>query len=131
MMAGGAVSWSSKKQESVALSSTEAKYMAAVSATREAIWIQTFLNELGILPIQNIHLLVDNQSVIALAKNAIFHSRMKHIAIHYHFICKRVDAGDIKLEYVHMNAQVADVLMKPLVREKHERFIEGMGLIGH
>jgi len=81
--------------------------MAAALATREA---------------QNICRLVDNQSMITLAKNTIFHSQMKHIAICYHFIRERVNAGDIKLEYVHTNAQVANVLMKPLGREKHKHF---------
>ena len=103
--------------------------MAAASATREALWISTFLDELTIIPIQPIHLLIDNQSAIALAKNAVFHSRTKHIAIRYHFIRERVKSGEIKLEYVPTNLQVADVLTKPLGREKHERFVEGMGLI--
>jgi hypothetical protein len=129
LMAGGAVSWQSKKQDSVALSSTEAEYMAASSATREALWISTFLNELTIIPIQPISLLIDNQSAISLAKNAVFHSRTKHIAIRYHFIRERVESGEVKLEYVPTNLQVADVLTKPLGREKHERFVEGMGLI--
>jgi len=129
IMAGGAVSWSSKKQDSVALSSMEAEYMAATSATKEAIWITTFLNELKLFPVPKIKILVDNQSAISLAKNAVFHSHTKHIAICYHFIRKKVDAGEIELEYIPMNAQVADVLMKPLGREKHNYFVEGMGVV--
>jgi hypothetical protein len=128
LMAGGAVSWQSKKQDSVALSSTEAEYMAAASATKEAIWINTFLDELQFPQLQKTLLLIDNQSAIALAKNAVFHSRTKHIAIHYHFIREKVDAGEIELEYVSTNTQIADVLTKPLGREKHERFVEGMGV---
>ena len=128
LMGGGTVSWQSKKQDSVALSSTEAEYMAVSSATREALCISTFLNELTIIPNQSIPLLIDNQSAISLAKNAVFHSLTKHIAIRYHFIHKRVESGEIKLEYIPTNLQVANVLMKPLGREKHEQFIEGMGL---
>lgn len=114
VMAGGAVSWSSKKQDSVALSSMEAEYMAAASATREAVWMRTFLSEIRILPTQRIRLLIDNQSAISLAKNTVFHSRTKHIAIRYHFIRKKVDSGEIELKYVPTNWQVADVLTKAL-----------------
>jgi len=103
--------------------------MVASSATREALWINTFLNELTIIPIQPIPLLVDNQSVIFLARNTVFHSQTKYIAIHYHFIHERVKSDEIKLECVLMNLHVADVLTKPLEQEKHERFVEGMSLI--
>jgi hypothetical protein len=103
--------------------------MAAASATREAIWINTFLSELNIIPVQKIKLLIDNQSIISLVKNAVFHNRTKHIAIHYHFMREKVNTGEIELEYIPTNAQVADVLTKPLRREKHEHFVEGMGVM--
>jgi hypothetical protein len=129
MISGGAISWSSKKQTSVALSSTEAEYMAAAAAAKEAIWLRTFLKELDMLSTQPTTLLIDNQSAMALAKNAVFHNRTKHIAIRYHFIREKLDDGELAAEYVPTNNQVADVLTKPLAREKHTRFTEGMGVL--
>jgi hypothetical protein len=128
LMSSGAVSWSSKKQTSVALSSTEAEYMAAAAATKEAIWLKTFISELNFSETHPITLHIDNQSAILLAKNSMFHERTKHIAIRYHFIREKLEEGEISVEYVPTNEQVADVLTKPLAREKHGRFVEGMGL---
>lgn len=129
LISGGAISWSSKKQTSVALSSTEAEYMAAAAATKEAIWLKTFLSELNFSKTHPITLQIDNQSAILLAKNAMFHERTKHIAIRYHFIREKLEEGEICVEYVPTNEQVADVLTKPLTREKHGRFLRGMGVM--
>lgn len=129
-MCGGAVSWSSKKQHSTALSSTEAEYMAASNASKEAIWLRGLLLELG--AIKNdfpIPLLIDNQSAIALVKNGEFHERTKHIGIRYHFIRERYEDGEIELEYCPTGDQVADALTKPLSREKLETFVGAMGVI--
>jgi hypothetical protein len=128
LISGGAVSWSSKKQTSVALSSTKVEYMAAAAATKEAIWLKTFLSELNLLKTHPITLQINNQSAILLAKNSMFHERTKHIAIRYHFIREKLEEGEICVEYVPTNEQVADVLTKPLVRKKHGRFVEGMGV---
>ncbi len=128
LICGGAVSWSSKKQHSTALSSTEAEYMAASNATKEAIWLRTFLSELGFKMDAPLPLLIDNQSAIALAKNSAFHDRTKHIAVRYHFIREKYEAGEIDVSYVPTGDQVADVLTKGLPREKHTRFSRSMGL---
>ncbi|OBZ79951.1 Retrovirus-related Pol polyprotein from transposon TNT 1-94 [Grifola frondosa] len=128
IMSGAAISWSSKKQPSTALSSTEAEYMAMAGATKEALWLRTFLDEIQQLPAAATLLLVDNQSAMALAKNAAFHDRTKHIAVRHHFIRDELEEGHIRAEYVPTGDQVADVLTKALAREKHVRFTEGMGL---
>jgi len=87
-MAGAAMSWSSKKQPSVALSSTKGEYMAMMHASKEAIWIQSFLHDIH-FPLSNpTMLLVDNQGAIALASNPTFHMQTKHTGVHHHFICK-------------------------------------------
>ena len=129
ILAGAAISWSSKKQTSVALSSTEAEYMAAAAATKEAIWLHTLFNELNTLSSQPTTLLIDNQSAMALAKNAMFHDCMKHIAIRHHFIREKLDSGEVAVKYVPTTEQVADVLTKGLAREKHVRFSENMGMV--
>jgi hypothetical protein len=112
----------------MAQSSTEAEYMAATHATKEIIWLRTFLSEIKFQQDSPMPLFVDNQSTIVLTKNPEFHNRMKHIAIRFHFICKKVEDGEVALEYVPMGEQIADVLTKGLPRVKFEYFVEGIGL---
>ncbi|GBE86218.1 Retrovirus-related Pol polyprotein from transposon TNT 1-94 [Sparassis crispa] len=123
-----ALIWSSKRQHSMAQSSTEAEYMAGAHGTKEAVWLRAFLSEIGQVQKGPTPLLIDNQSAIALSKNAAFHERTKHIAVRYHFIREKYDSGEIEPEYVPTRNQVADVLTKGLPREKHEKFSAGMGL---
>jgi hypothetical protein len=88
MLEGAAVSWSSKKQTSVALSSTEVEYIAAAHAsdtTKEVIWLRRLLTDLGLDLDSPTTLHVDNQSAIATARNPEFHDRTKHIEIRHHF----------------------------------------------
>ena len=80
--AGGAVSWQSRLQKTVALSTTEAEYMAAVEAGKEVLWMKDFISELGIRQ-EEYRLYCDSQRAIHLAKNAAYHSRMKHIQRRY------------------------------------------------
>ncbi|PSR81379.1 hypothetical protein PHLCEN_2v6387 [Hermanssonia centrifuga] len=106
--------------------------MAASDASKEAIWLRGLLHEFGRLNSSySVPLMIDNQSAIALVKNAEFHSRTKHIAIRYHFIREIHDRGDILVEYCPTGDQVADIMTKALAREKHERFVDGMGLSYH
>jgi hypothetical protein len=127
-LGAGAVSWKSKKQTSVALSSTEAEYMALTLATKEAMWIKLFLTELGVFKGGPICINCDNQSYIAQAKNPEHHARTKHIDIQYHFIREKVEEGTVKLEFCLTQEMVADVLTKALPREKHQRCTEAMGV---
>ena len=131
-IAGGAVSWSSKKQPTVALSTTEAEYMALTQATKEGIWIRRLLEEIGIgsdLLSGPTIIRTDNQGSIALAKNPIYHARTKHIDIRYHFIREKVEDGEVELSFCRTDDMTADVLTKGLSKEKHWRFSEGMGLV--
>ena len=86
MLGVAAISWGSKKQTSVALSSTEAEYIAAAHAAKEAIWLRRLLTELGENLEFSTTLFVDNQSAIAITRNPEFHDRMKHIEVWYHFL---------------------------------------------
>ena len=83
---GAAISWSSKKQAVVALSSCEAEYMAATMAVKEAIWERNFLEEIGITMTSPVMIYSDSQSAMALMRHAKHHARMKHVAILLHFV---------------------------------------------
>jgi hypothetical protein len=128
MLGGAAISWSSKKQTSVALSSTEAEYIAAAHATKEVVWLRRLLTELGL----DLHfptvLHIDNQSAIAIARNPEFHDRTKHIEVRHHFLRHKVEGEEIRLEYTPTDDQVADVLTKGVVREKHDKFAGAIGI---
>lgn len=97
--AGGAVSWKSKLQKCVALSTTEAKFIAATEASKELLWLKKFLNELGFK--QNRYVLFcDNQSAIHLGKNSSFHSKSIHIDVRYHWIRDVLDAKLLELQKI-------------------------------
>jgi hypothetical protein len=124
----GLVSWNSKRQTTVALSTAEAEYMAATQATKEALWLKQLLNEIGLTQSQPVLIRSDNQGCIALTKNPAYHSRTKHIDIRHHFIRDSVEVGDIELQYCATNDMVADVLTKALARDKHEQHTDTLGV---
>ena len=128
MLGGAAISWSLKKQISVALLSTEAEYIAAAHATKEVIWLRRLLTDLGLDLNSPTTLHIDNQSAIAIAWNPEFHDRTKHIEIRHHFLRQKVEEEEIHLACIPTEDQTADVLTKGLVREKHECFSTAMGL---
>jgi hypothetical protein len=127
-LSGGVVSWSSKKQTSVALSSTEAEYMALAHATQEAVWLRSLLHELGFQESSPTTIFEDNQSSIALAKNPVFHPRTKHVRIKYHFTRDKIDTNEIRLEYIPSERMVADALTKALPRPKFADLTASMNL---
>src|SRR3982074_2233528 len=117
----GLVSWNSKRQTTVALSTAEAEYMAATQATKEALWLKQLLNEIGLTQSQPVLIRFDNQGCIALTKNPAYHSRTKHIDIRHHFIRDSVEVGTVQLQYCATDDMVADVFTKALARDKHEK----------
>jgi hypothetical protein len=128
-MGQGAVTWSSKKQHVIALSSTEAEYIAQTHAAKEALWIRTFVGEFrdgfGSLPIL---INCDNQGAIALAKDNKFHARTKHIDLRYHFIREAVEDAKIELNYIPTNNNAADIFTKALAKGKFRLFAGLLGL---
>jgi len=131
LMSDAAVVWSSMKQQSVALSTTEAEYIGISQATREALWIRTLLKEIGYdSGTKPMTLHCDNQSCIAITKNPVHHSRTKHIDIRYHFIKDNVKNGTIKVKHRGTDVMVADSLTKALPLEKFEYCRRMMGVIG-
>ncbi|KAD7478171.1 hypothetical protein E3N88_01307 [Mikania micrantha] len=129
MLGTGAVSWCSKKQLTVALSSTEAEYIASTGAACQGVWIRRILEDLGFKQDGATVIYCDNNSAINLSKNPVLHSRSKHIELKYHFIRDLVAQNQIKLEFCDTHHQVADVLTKGLTREKFVFFRHLMGVI--
>jgi hypothetical protein len=125
----GAVSWSSKIQSVVALSSTEAEYMAAVEAGKELIWMRSLLGEFGYQINDASTLCIDNMSAINVSKNPEHHGRMKHLDLKFHWLRDKVEAGIIRPKHVGTNDMIADCLTKPLNRVKHDNCRIGLGLV--
>jgi hypothetical protein len=129
MLGGGAIAWSSRKQSTVVLSSTEAEYIAATHATRLAIWLRQLLDGLQIPQERPMTLYGDNQSAIALSRDPRFHARTKHVDIQHHFIRGKVANGDIDILYCPTHEMVADVLTKGLAKPIHTKFSGDMGML--
>lgn len=126
-LAGAAVNWESRKQRTVALSSTEAEYMAMSEATKEAIYWCNFLKEIGIES-SPIVLFNDNRGAGELAKNPVFHSRTKHIDVRHHFIREAVENNQIIPKHLPTEDMVADIFTKGLSKPKHLVCLSGLGL---
>lgn len=117
MLNEGAISWSSKLQKTVALSTTEAEYIALAESTKQSLWLGQLLTDLGLVsdPI-SIH--CDNQGALKLVKNPEHHQRTKHIDVRYHFIREAEREGRIAIKYLKTEDQLADILTKPLHRPR-------------
>ncbi|KAJ1255761.1 hypothetical protein BS78_K163600 [Paspalum vaginatum] len=106
------VSWSSRKQSSVATSTTEAEYIASASCCSQLLWMKSTLSDFG-LSFRKIPLLVDSTSTLSVAKNPVLHSRTKHIDVRFHFLRDHYEKGDIDLIHVETENQLADIFTKP------------------
>ena len=118
------ITWCSQKQETVALFSCEAEFMAATEAAKQAIWLQELLAEVTEEPCEKVVVKIDNKSVIALTKNPVFHGRSKHIHKRYHFIRECIDNGLVDVEHIAGSLQKADILTKALGRLKFKEMRE-------
>eukprot|EP00253_Pinus_taeda_P035176 PITA_35176 len=114
------VSWFSKKQSSIALSTAEAEYVAVASYCTQLLWTMQTLQDYQIMCIPPISILCDNTTAISISKNPVMHSKTKHIPIKYHFLWEQVLEQKVKLEYVPSKEQIAYILTKPLPRETFE-----------
>ena len=125
---GGAISWGSRKQELVTLSTAESEFVAATHAAKEAQWLRRIIGEV-FRPLQQPTILYsDNQSAIALTKDGSYHARTKHIDIRYHYIRFCVENGSIQLLYSPTDEMVADTLTKALPNAKAKHFAAELGL---
>jgi hypothetical protein len=128
ILSGAAFSWESRKQRTVALSSTEAEYMALSDASKEAVFLIGYLKELEFQSLANVVVFNDNQGAGKLTENSVYHARSKHIDVRYHFIRDAVKKHPIKILYLPTEKMIADVLTKALPKENHDRCILGLGL---
>eukprot|EP00731_Ephydatia_muelleri_P018948 Em0011g988a len=128
VMSGGAISWLSKKQPVVALSTTEAEYVALGAATQEVVWLRRLLSDIKASPKMPTIISEDNQGTIAIARNPVYHARTKHIDIKYHYVREALMDGVIDLVYCPTQQMTADILTKPLSRDQFETLRHEMGL---
>jgi hypothetical protein len=124
---GTTVSWISKLQKVVSLSTTEAEYVVSIESIKEMIWLQRFMEELGKKK-ENRRLYCDSESAIHLKKNSTFHYNINNIHLRYHFIQSFLEHGHLKLEKIHTSQNPADMLTKGVTKEKLNSFLALVGL---
>jgi hypothetical protein len=125
----GAVSWSSKKQPTVALSSTEAEYKGIAIVACEVIWLQKLLLDLRQLMDAHVVIYCDNINSILLVNNLVYHARKKFIEVHYHFIRDKVLAKEIDLIHISTEDQIVDIFIKALGTNKLKKFRKMFGVL--
>ena len=129
LLASSAVSWSSKKQATIALSTAEAKYVSTTHTAKQILWHQSLFNELEIPQPETSILFSDNQATIAISHYPEFHAHTKHINIAHHFLHDLVESGTIKIIYIQTGENLADVFMKGLLKPLHQDLTTGIGVI--
>jgi hypothetical protein len=122
------ISWGSKKQNTVALSTAEAEYIAAAACCSQLLWIKSQLRDFGVL-LDCVPILCDNTSAINISKNPVQHSKTKHIEIRHHFLRDNVEKGNVELLFCKSEDQLADIFTKPLCRESFCRLRVLLGLV--
>ncbi|WJX39555.1 DNA helicase [Trifolium repens] len=128
MIGNAPISWCSKKQGIVALSSCEAEYVAASFAACQANWIEMLLSELKAVEVTKMKVLVDNKSAIDLANNPVSHGRSKHIERRFHFLRDQVNKEKLELEYCNTEIQLADILTKPMAKARFDALKKLIGM---
>lgn len=125
---GGVISWTSRRQSSVTLSSMEAKYYALSEACQETIWLRQLLNDCGEQQVQPTVVKEDNQGCLAFVKTERSNRRSKHINTREHFVQELCINGQVVLEYCATDRMLADIFTKPLGPQKHQTFRKMLGL---
>lgn len=126
-LSNGPITWMSKRQACVSLSTAEAEYIAASLAVKESVWIKKLLCDLGYAH-NPVPIYIDNQFTIKLVRNPEFHCRTKHIDIKFHFIREKYQNREIDVMYVCTRDQIADLFTKALPKERFKNLTSEMGL---
>lgn len=127
-LGGAAICWKSRKQRTVALSTTEAEYKALTEATKESIYLRGILKELGIPEISEGLIYCDNQGAIQLAASKKSHERTKHVNIQFNFVREAAKNRAIQIMYMSSEDMIADILTKALPSNRHEELTLSLGL---
>ncbi|KAJ9547728.1 hypothetical protein OSB04_020271 [Centaurea solstitialis] len=127
---GGAISWKSSKQDTIADSTTEAEYIAASDAAKEAVWLRNFLSDLRVVASVSrpIDIFCDNSGAVAQAKKPREHHKSRHVLRKYHLIREIIGRGDVRICKIPTEDNVADPLTNPLARVKHEAHANSIGM---
>src|SRR6266571_6703383 len=128
-MAGGAVLWSSKKQQTVALSTAEAEYVSATHVAKQVLWHRSLFKELSFPIAATATIFTDNQAAISISHHPEFHARTKHIDINLHFLRDLVSQGTLDTIYVNTHDNLANLFTKGLPRQKHEDLTYHIGVL--
>ena len=131
MFGGGTITWSSKKQRTVALSTMEAEYIALTEGTKQLVWLRRFLLDLGFDQSHPTSIHSDNLSAITLSHDATYHVCTKHINVTYHYIREKVASNEATLTYVKLKENPADLMTKPLDLFQHCYLREKLGFVEH
>jgi hypothetical protein len=127
-MAGGPVTWSSKRQATVALSTVEAEYIAMSRCAQQMVWMQTWLDKVEIPHVMPGVIRGDSRGAVTLAKTTKDHGKVKHIDIRHHYLRELVKSGTITFEQIPSTDNLADLFTKPLARDHHHRFLAGLNI---
>lgn len=127
-LGSGVISWSCRKQKTVASSSCEAEYTAAYESCKEAIWLRALLTGIDFAPPEPTTILCDNNAAINLSEDPSLHQRVKHVDIKFHFLRERVQSREIKMSYINTHDNLADMFTKALDRIKFTRLRGFLGL---
>ena len=130
LLNGGAISWASKKQTCITLSTMEAKFVTSASAVQEAVWLRRFLQHFGIVTNaqEMVTIYCDNQASIAYTKDPKYHGKTKHIDIKYNYVKEIVSRGEVVLQYLNTHQMLADPLTKPIGQDVFKSHVKTMGL---
>lgn len=129
VLSQASICWTSKKQEIVTLSSTEAKYVAATACACHCVWLKGLPEEIKNEAIESVEIKCDNSSTIKLSKNPVMHRRTKHIDVRFHYLKNLVNDKKIQLTFCSTQDQVADVMTKPVKLEVFEKMRRMLGVI--
>jgi len=128
VVAGGPVSWETKRQDMIALLTVEAKFMAFSRATTQALWLLKYFEEIGLPVTRPVTIHTDNNGAIALSTNDKNYQRTKHINVHHHFVKEHAEANEVNFKYIPSTLNMVDFLTKPLLRNAIQKTIAALDL---